>query len=367
MNPMSGNTKRLGVAMLRWVLAGPALGLSGQALAGAVPIYPGAALDPVASAQESHLREHAVKVYISHDSLQQVRAWYQPRLAKQSIAGCTFKDPKEGCGAFKQTCESIAMAGRWVQCTDGIVLKWNYIPPGGSMVDAFNAGVHLVGWRIPPKSKKPAAAHATPQKPQRLTGRAAETMAQLDAMSAQLQAATKQAMQQADAEGKSLGLTDTVRFAGIPDMPFKGLKDEVLAGRHRQQELEALYRKYRWLTAAFYPMKRTVNGVEDYAHWLIARTEARIHKPQQAAIEAAGQHGEDPAQAQARMQQLIRQGRMDEARKLGEQMAVAMQGAERSGNVVTQLQSRDHWQEWVAVIKKLAAHAYKTKIIIDTF
>lgn len=369
MNPKSAKTRWMGGDTLRWALAALALGISGQALAGAVPVYPGAAFDAVGSATGSHASGHALKVYLSGDSLQRVRAWYRARLAKQSVAGCTFRNPREGCGAFKQRCESVAEVGRWARCRDEMVLKWNYIPPGGSMVDAFNAGVHLAGWRRLPG--KPADGSVPAQKPQPLAGRAAETMARLDALSAHLQGATGQAMQQLDAEGKQVGLTDTAGFAGIPDLPFKGLKEEVLAGRHSQQELEALYEGYRWLPMAFYPMKRTANGVEDYAHWLVARTEARIHARQRAAVAAAGRRGEDSAQTEARieqrMQQLIQHGRMGEARKLAERMASAIQGSRPGDAVAMQLRSRDHWQEWVTVLKRLAAHAYKTKIVIDTF
>lgn len=329
--------------------------------AGGVPVYPGAVLDTVANAQESAAKKHALKVYLSRDSLQKVRDWYQPRLARQSVAGCTFKDPQRGCGAFKEECESPTGNGGLVKCSDKIVLKWNYIPPGGSMVDAFNAGVQLEGWRKPPK----APAEVTPA-PQRMTGQAAQTMAQIDAISKQMQAASQQEMQQLNAESQALGM-NAVRLASIPDMPFGGLKQEVIAGRHTQKELDAVYSKYRWLETAFYPMQKTAQGSESYERWLVEKTRARIQAPQVAMGKASKEFGEGAAAVGARIQQLIAAGRTKEAQQLAQQLGAAVQSGQPIGNAYTAEQHKDHWNQWAAVIKQLAAHAYKTKIIIDTF
>lgn len=353
------------------VLAGAALfTMAIPCLAGSVPVYPGATYDAIGSAHESALRRHAVKVYLSRDSLNKVRDWYQPRLSKRSVTGCTFKNPKEGCGAFKRSCESATGNESTVQCTDEIVLKWNFIPPGASMVDAFNAGVHLRG-REPLSSQDHAANR--PMQTQSdgaskyMSGQAGASMNQLDSMEKNSQAMGNKMIRQMQDEYKnSTGREmDATRLAEIPDMPFKGLKQEVISGRHSQKELDSLYRRYGWLSTAYYPMKKSSNGAQAYDHWLVARTQARIQKPQKVVNKAAGQLGEGAAQVGARMQQLIAQGRMGEARKLGEQMASAMQGSGRIGEAETDLQSRDHWQQWVAVLKQLALHAYKTRIIID--
>lgn len=334
---------------------------STSCFAGGVPVYPGAVLDTGANAQVSAVKKHALKVYLSRDSLQKVRDWYQPRLAKQSIAGCTFKDPQRGCGAFKEGCESPTGAERAVQCSDDIVLKWNYIPPGSSMVDAFNAGVHLEGWRKPPQ--KSAEVNAAPLQ---MTGQAGGKLAQIDAMSQQMQVASQQAMQQLNAEGQTMGV-NAVDLASIPDMPFGGLKQEVIAGRHTQQELDAVYSKYHWLVTAFYPMQKTVQGGESYEHWLVKETRARIQAPQAAIGKASTELGKGAAAVGARLQQLIAAGRMQEAQQLAQQMGAVMQGGQQIGNASAVVQQKDHWNEWVDVIKQLAAHAYKTKIIVDTF
>jgi hypothetical protein len=318
------------------------------------PVYPGAVADPIASTQSK-----TAMVYFARSPLATVRAWYQKRLAKKSAAACSDRD--EGCGEFKQQCETVTRTDQMTRCDDFMVLKWNAIPPGGSMVDAYNAGVELEGWKKIAGSQHATDSHSAAAA---TTGQAASMMAQLNAMSQQLQTASQQEIKQVQEEGKQIGV-DAVALSQIPDMPFTGLKQEVLAGRHSQKELDAVYKKYSWLGRAFYPQHKTSNASVPYNHWLVNKTQRRIQAPQTAVGKTAKQLGEGAGAIATRMQQLIAEGHMEEAQQLSEQMAASIQQGQQIGTASTNLQSKDHWKEWMEVIRKLEAHAYKTKIVIN--
>jgi hypothetical protein len=315
-------------------------------------VYPGAVADPVASAQSK-----VAMVYFSHATLPTVREWYQQRLAKKSAAACS--DRSDGCGTFQQNCTAASAGQSLTHCRDLMILKWNAIPPGGSMVDAFNAGVHIEGWQ---KASQPAE---TQDASQQMTGQAAKMMAQLNAAENQMQAAGKQLTQQIQKEGKQQLGTDVVRLSAIPDMPFGGLKQEVLAGRHSQQELETVYTKYRLLSKAFYPLHKTAKGAEPYNRWLVDKTWAQIKSPERGNTKEATQAGKDAAALARQMQKLVQQGRVKEAQMLAEQMAKTQQQGTEAGMKIQEVRNQDHWNEWIGVLKKLQAHAYSTKITID--
>lgn len=147
---------------------------------------------------------------------------------------------------------------------------------------------------------------------------------------------------------------------------FSGLQREIAFKRHSGSELVNVYNKYRWLESAFYPPHKTAKGSESYYTWLVATTWARINSPQKSAAASGRQMGQSAAAVAARMQKLIAEGRMQEAQQLGQQMAATVQKGQRAAKADQTLQQRDHWQEWMAVIRQLAAHAYKTKIVINT-
>lgn len=316
------------------------------------PAYPGSVADPVASAQSQK-----AMVYFSRASLSTVREWYQQRLAKKSAAACS--DRSEGCGTFTQDCTTASTGGPMTQCTDRMVLKWNAIPPGGSMVDAYNAGVDLEGWQ---KVSEPAGTQNTSPP---MTGQAAKMMAQINAAEDQMQAESKQLIQQIQKEGQQQSGVDVVRLGAIPDLPFGGLKQEVLAGHHSQKELETVYKKYHLLSKAFYPLHKTGKGTETYNRWLVDQTWAQIKTSGRASTRKALGAGENAAELARKMQQLVHQGRMQEAQILAQQMTAAQQRGMTAGAKMQVARNQDHWNEWLGVLKKLQAHAYRTKITID--
>ncbi len=265
--------------------------------------YPGAAVDPVASAQSK-----TEKVYFSHSSLATVRAWYQKQYAKKSAAACSDSD--EGCGQFKQQCETVTRTDQMTRCSDFMVLKWNAIPPGGSMVDAYNAGVHLEGWK---KIAEPHEKNNSNTDTSEATGQMANMMAQLNAMSQQMQAANQQITSQIQQEGKQMGV-DVAGLSAIPDIPFAGLKQEVLAGRHSQKELDTIYHRYQNLETSVYPMTKGENGPVAYNKFEYDHCKSKLMTKN--------------------------------AYMLGAQGA-------------------DQWNAWLTCIKKIAAHAYQTRIVIN--
>lgn len=262
------------------------------------PAYPGATLDTAADA--AHAR-----VYLSKAPLAEVRDWYQQRFAQRSRAACGRTDADEGCGRFQQQCETAARTDRLTRCTDFLVLKWNAIPPGGSMVEAYNAGVTLTGWGKAPAAPQTAAGAAPP-----MTGRMAQAMARMQSQLRQTQAASRQELQQADqAAGMDFG-----RLESIPDMPFVGLKQEVIAHRHTQKELDAVYRRYRYLTTSEYPMVKGDSGPIAYDKLEFSRCKQKY---------------------------LTQESYLPGTR------------------------DTNRWNDWLGCLRKLAAHAYRTRIVID--
>ncbi len=146
---------------------------------------------------------------------------------------------------------------------------------------------------------------------------------------------------------------------------FSGLQSETFNNHHTKAEFLNVYNKYRWLEAAYYPQHKTSKGSESYYKWLVATTWAGINAPQEAVNAGAQQMGQGAAAIAARMQKLIAEGHMQEAQKLGEQMSNSMQGMGQVNQAEQTLSQRDHWKQWMAVVKKLVAHAYKTKIVIN--
>lgn len=259
------------------------------------PVYPGAMPDPAASV------EHA-RVYLSKAPLPEVRHWYAKRLAKQSIAACASANADKGCGSFQQDCDSDAGPKGLSRCTDLLVIKWNAIPPGGGMVDAYHAGVHLEGWqksRVAPDAGASAARPATDPMAKAMAG-----------LSARMQAADRGETQQA---GSETGL-DLAGLAAIPDVPFQGFKQEVIAGRHTQKELEAVYRRYSYLTTSVYPTVKGQYGPIAYDKLVFAQCKEKYLTRRTYLTGAAG-HG--------------------------------------------------HWKDWLRCLSKLAERAYRTRIVID--
>jgi len=135
--------------------------------------------------------------------------------------------------------------------------------------------------------------------------------AELDALAAQ----TKQQLRQmAQRQSKASGV-NLSKFSKIPDTPFSGLKQEVMAHRHTVKELQAAFRRFRYLITAVYQTVDDSDGPVSY---------------------------ENKA--------------YDECRRKLETNSVFIPGA----------QGHDAWKPWIACLERIGRHAYQTRIVIDT-
>ena len=280
--PQSRNTPaRLLVALTLSVSAAPVV--AAKLLA---PVYPGAVYDALASAQSGH-----AKVYLSHDSLATVKSWYQKKLGKGED--------------FNLQCETSTRADNMTRCTAFRVLKSNVIPPGGSMVEAYDAGVQLKGWQKAPRSA-PASGQNDASTSESAQVRA--MMAKLNAMGQQLKATNQQETARMSQEaGVDLGL-----LASIPDKPFYVLKQEVLMHQHSEKALKSVYQRYQGLETALYPLASSADGPVSYENKLYNQCR-QLFPPPTPMVASGG----------------------------------------------------DHWKDWLHCLKRMSAHAYRTRIRID--
>lgn len=295
------------------------------------PPYPGAVLDAKAG-------DVTVRVYLSHDPLKKVAAWYAAKLgAMAKPAGNTLwnadgteTNAGKPLGAMDSKID-IERLGRVVMDQSQVV---RYLK---DMTETKDIGVLCEGMQ---------------QKPAQEVSDTGDNGAgqQMDA------AMEQQALQNEQKLMDSMAPTpDDRTIAAMSDL-FKVLKSEALAGRfgHTKKELLELYTKYRHLETSWYPTVKTADGVTSYDRWVLAR-EQRTTDQQDSATRVNAQA------LAARIQAAMAAGRMDEVQALSEQ---AQQGASGSGGGLPQL--TDQWNHWLAILKDLDAHAYRTRISINT-
>lgn len=135
--------------------------------------------------------------------------------------------------------------------------------------------------------------------------------------------------------------------------------------RHTDSQLLALYNRNRWLDTAFYPPHTTPKGAEPYDRWLIAATAERIRHPTQVVEQKAGSLASSQAAVAAQVRQLMADGKTQEAMQLMQQLEPSMEAGQAAGQFVGKEYRKDRWKTWMDVMKKLQAHAYRTKIVID--
>lgn len=152
---------------------------------------------------------------------------------------------------------------------------------------------------------------------------------------------------------------------------FSYLKDEVTKQtalgktQHTKSQLLALYNKYRWVDSAFYPPHKTAKGAEPYNRWLIEKTSARLGRPMQAANAQVANIAGNEAVLAAQIRQLMTQGKTQEAMQLAKKMEPGMEAGQAVNQRMTKEYKKDRWNTWIDVLKKLKAHAYRTKIDIS--
>ena len=166
-------------------------------------------------------------------------------------------------------------------------------------------------------------------------------------------------------------VTSNVMIPDEKDSVFPYLKQEVVKqqvskqNKHTASQLLALYNKYRWLDTAFYPLHKAAKGVEPYNHWLVTTTAARVGHATKVVGGQAVNVAQNEAAVAARVRELMAEGKTQEAMALAKKMRPGMETGAAAGQFMTKEQEKDRWNTWVKVLKKLAAHAYRTKIEIS--
>jgi hypothetical protein len=158
------------------------------------------------------------------------------------------------------------------------------------------------------------------------------------------------------------------KIAAMSDL-FEGLREEVDSGRghHTKADLIRVYEKYKHLERAWYPTVRASNGrLESYDRWLLDRTRARLASTRKTASAPATAAPRDMSAIAKRMQAAAAAGRMDEVQALQKQMMAAMQDGQTANRTAEKTIVKDHWKDWLAFLKDLDAHAYRTRIWINT-
>ena len=160
----------------------------------------------------------------------------------------------------------------------------------------------------------------------------------------------------------------------IPDekgSAFPYLKQEVMKqqaneqNKHTASQLLTLYNKYRWLDGAFYPLHKTANGVEPYNRWLVSTTAERVGHAAKVVGGPAVNVAQHETAVAVHVRQLMAEGKTQEAMALAKKMRPGMEAGAAAGQFMNKENNKDRWNIWINVLKKLKAHAYRTKIDIS--
>jgi len=127
----------------------------------------------------------------------------------------------------------------------------------------------------------------------------------MDSLQAKMVQMQKQLMKEA---GGQSNYKSQEKIGEMSDL-FDGLKNEVYMQRHSQKEMIAVHNKYKFLDDSFYTLVKGQDGLVSYAQNLLK------------------EYKNKPSNTSA---------------------------------------MSDHWNYWMGFLKKLAAHAYKTCIVINT-
>lgn len=155
------------------------------------------------------------------------------------------------------------------------------------------------------------------------------------------------------------------------DSVFPYLKQEVIKqqanskNKHTASQLLALYNKYRWLDAAFYPPHKSAKENEPYNHWLVSTTAARVGRATKVVGGQAVNVAQNEAAVAAHVRELMAEGKTQEAMELAKKMEPGVEAGAAAGQFMNKEHNKDRWNTWIEVLKKLKAHAYRTKIDIS--
>ena len=130
---------------------------------------------------------------------------------------------------------------------------------------------------------------------------------------------------------------------------FMPLRDLVNRGARTQHDFDALCKKYGWIEHAYYRLYDPGGLRQPMDKYLLEKARKRLY--------AGAYRGAADAEALGRrMQELVMQGRFQEAGKLMEGFQGAHQASARLPD--------DAWQQWAAYLQDVAEHAYPTMIRI---
>ena len=130
---------------------------------------------------------------------------------------------------------------------------------------------------------------------------------------------------------------------------FMVLRDLVTRGAGTQADFDALCEKYGWIEHAYYRLYDPDGLRQPMDEHLLDQARKRLYG-------GAYRSAEDAEALGRRMQELVTQGRFEEAGKLMEQF----QGAHEASAEVPE----DAWTQWVEYLQQVADHAYPTMIRI---
>ncbi len=314
------------------------------------PVYPGAVAD-------NHAGDVTVRVYLTHAPLDQVEAWYAGKVGGLSHdAGVTLRSANSMEQEAGQPIGTVDPAVVVTQLGRVTMNQSTVVRSLKDMTRTKDIGVLCEGMHHKPADGGSApAAGAAPAG----DGSQAEMMKQLAAMQAQLQRANQQLT-------GSMSPADR-KIAAMSDL-FKGLRVEALGGQHghTKQQLLHVYAKYKHLETDWYPTVKTSSGLQSYDRWLLAKDEAKLKAGARAGTVPAETGAADMQALSARIQAAAAAGRMDEVQALSEQMQRGMAGQEVKNQAAAETATKDHWAFWMAYLKNLDAHAYRTRIWINT-
>ena len=130
---------------------------------------------------------------------------------------------------------------------------------------------------------------------------------------------------------------------------FMVLRDLVNRGAATQADFDALCEQYAWIEHAYYRLKDPDGHRWPMDKYLLDQARKRLYG-------SAYRSGEEAEALGRRMQELVMQGRFEEAGRLMAQL----QGAHAESARVPE----DAWAQWVGYLRQVADHAYPTLIRI---
>lgn len=133
---------------------------------------------------------------------------------------------------------------------------------------------------------------------------------------------------------------------------FGALKDAVAKGHHSQQELDQVAARYGWLeSCVFPPMQNDYGGWQPADEVLVER----YYAAQQTGFSTAAVDMDDIAR---KMQELMAEGKLDEAMELSQEMASSLDN-------MGEVSSADSWDQGIELLQELESLAYRLVLIID--